>query len=47
MDSGVKKISCLRAMDKKDLFKNALGEIYSERYFEQQEKNFDDNVFVF
>ena len=42
-----KKIICLRSMQAKEFFKEALGEIFSERYFLQQEKHFDQCIFVF
>jgi hypothetical protein len=43
----VQKITCVRSMQAKEFFKEALGEIFSEKYFSQQEKHFDQSVFVF
>lgn len=43
----LKKIACLRAIPLQQFFKEALGDIYSERYFTQQQKHFDDRIFIF
>lgn len=43
----VNKITCVRAISTDELFKEALGDLFSERYLSNQSKYFDVSTFIF